>query len=50
MPPGYVFATYADLFRLQKFTEFQPSISIEEGLSRLVNWYRSHYKRLSLED
>jgi nucleoside-diphosphate-sugar epimerase len=43
MQPGYVFATYADLFRLQKFTEFQPSICIEEGLSRLVNWFRSYY-------
>ncbi|TDQ19381.1 UDP-glucuronate 4-epimerase [Algoriphagus boseongensis] len=50
MQAGDVYATYADLTRIHAITGFQPKISIEEGLSRFVEWYRSYYKHLPIND
>ncbi len=44
MQPGDVPATYADIEALEKATGFHPSTSIEEGISRFVDWYREFYK------
>lgn len=44
MQPGDVPATYADVSDLERDTGFRPSISIEEGIRRFVEWYRSYYK------
>jgi UDP-glucuronate 4-epimerase len=41
--PGDVPATYADVDELGRDVGFSPSTSIEEGLSRFVDWYRSYY-------
>ena len=41
--PGDVPATYADVEDLSKDTGFKPSTSIEDGISRFVDWYRSYY-------
>ncbi len=32
--------TYADVTALERETGFRPSVSLEEGLARLVRWYR----------
>lgn len=44
LQPGEVLVTCADVSDLMADVGFRPSISIEEGLSRFVNWYRQYYK------
>jgi len=43
MQPGDVPATYADIDDLVRDTGFAPQVSIEEGISRFVDWYREYY-------
>ncbi|MFW0776159.1 MAG: NAD-dependent epimerase/dehydratase family protein, partial [Rickettsiales bacterium] len=43
MQPGDVEATYADVSALQQATGYQPSVSIEEGVNRFVEWFKSYY-------
>lgn len=43
MQPGDVYQTYADVDDLIKDYDFKPDTSIEEGLSRFVEWYRGYY-------
>lgn len=40
---GDVVATFADTNELIKDTGFQPSTGIEEGVERLVHWYKEYY-------
>ncbi len=44
MQPGDVLRTYADIFDLEESIGFKPKTSIEEGLSKFVDWYRGYYK------
>ncbi len=41
---GDVYKTYANNDKLKEMIGFIPNISIEEGLSRFVNWYREYHK------
>ena len=41
---GDVPATYADVDALRNWTGFVPATSIETGVQRFVEWYRSYYK------
>lgn len=43
MQPGDVYQTYADVTDLMRDYDFKPSTTIEEGLSRFVQWYREYY-------
>ena len=43
MQPGDVPATFADIADLTRDCGFEPSTSIEEGVSRFVAWYREFY-------
>jgi UDP-glucuronate 4-epimerase len=43
MQPGDVTATFADVADLEQDVGFRPSTPIEEGLRRMVEWYRSFY-------
>ena len=43
LQPGDVPATYADVADLQADVGFSPNTSIEEGIRRFVEWYRSYY-------
>jgi len=43
MQPGDVAATYADVDDLERDVGFRPSTSIEEGVSRFVDWYFRYY-------
>jgi len=45
MQAGDVPATYADVDDLISDVGFKPSTSIEEGISKFVEWYREYYKR-----
>lgn len=42
MQPGDVLETYADIDDLVRDTGFKPSISIETGLEKFVDWYLSY--------
>jgi UDP-glucuronate 4-epimerase len=43
LPPGDVPVTYADVEDLTEEVGFRPRTSIEEGLGRFVDWYKSYY-------
>jgi UDP-glucuronate 4-epimerase len=43
MQPGDVPETHADIDDLERDTGFRPSTSIEDGVSRFVEWYREYY-------
>ena len=43
MQPGDVYATYADISLLNSKTGWKPKTSIEEGLTRFVEWYKNFY-------
>lgn len=43
LQPGDVPATFADVSDLSAVIGFEPRISIEEGVSRFVKWYRGFY-------
>lgn len=45
MQPGDVPVTYADISELAREVGYRPHTSIEEGVSRFVDWYRGYYKQ-----
>jgi UDP-glucuronate 4-epimerase len=44
MQPGDVPATMADVSALEKGVGYRPKTTVEEGVPRFVEWYRSYYK------
>lgn len=43
--PGDVPATHADTRSLENYVNFRPSTSVEEGVKRFVEWYKTHYNK-----
>jgi UDP-glucuronate 4-epimerase len=43
MQPGDVSATFADISRLHALTGYAPKVTLEQGLPRFVEWYRSYF-------
>jgi len=43
MQPGDVKETYADITPIQEEFGFQPSTTIDQGIPRFIEWYRSYY-------
>ena len=43
MQPGDVNRTYADVSRAAQLLGYEPKVSLEEGLSRFVDWYKATY-------
>ena len=43
MQKGDVPSTHADIDELAEEYEFNPSITIEDGIVRFVNWYKNYY-------
>ncbi len=44
MQPGEVISTYADIDDLVQDFGFKPGTSLEEGITRFVQWYRDYYR------
>lgn len=44
LQPGDVEHTYADVADLVRDTGYTPKVSVEQGIQRFVDWYRSFYK------
>lgn len=42
--PGDVPETFADIDALEKAVGFRPTVSIEDGIGKFVDWYREYYK------
>ena len=40
--PGDVPTTWADTSKAQRLLGYQPQVSLQEGVSRFVSWYREH--------
>ena len=45
MQPGDVEATFADVADLETATGFKPQTSIEDGISRFVQWYLEYHRK-----
>lgn len=45
MQPGDVERTFADMTELERDFGFKPRVTIEEGLARFVDWYRSEWMK-----
>ena len=43
-PPGSVARRCPDLTRLRALTGYEPAVSLEEGVRRTYEWYRTHWK------
>ena len=43
MQPGDVTSTYADTTKLENWINFKPSITIKEGVSVFIKWYRNYH-------
>lgn len=43
MQPGDVYQTYADVTDLMNDFDFKPETSIDEGLEKFVEWFKSYY-------
>jgi UDP-glucuronate 4-epimerase len=43
MQPGDVPSTHADITRIAALTGYAPKVTLDEGLSRFVDWYRGVY-------
>ena len=43
MQPGDVYQTYADVDAMMRDFDFKPSMPIEVGLRKFVDWYRGYY-------
>ncbi len=43
MQSGDVYNTYADVTALSELINFKPITSLEEGIFKFVNWYKSYY-------
>ena len=44
MQDGDVLKTYADIDDLQETIGFKPSTSLEDGITKFVNWYKTYHK------
>jgi len=45
MQPGDVYRTWADTDHLRRDYDFEPQITIEDGVARFVEWYRAYYQK-----
>jgi len=44
MQAGDVAATWADINKAKELLNYNPSISLEEGIKKFIVWYKSYYK------
>ncbi|MFC1613107.1 GDP-mannose 4,6-dehydratase [Patescibacteria group bacterium] len=46
MYEGDLSATWADIEKAKKLLDYEPKISIEEGIEKFVDWYKGYYTNL----
>ena len=42
MQPGDVVQTYADIEKSKKMLNYQPSINVDLGIKKLIDWYKEY--------
>jgi UDP-glucuronate 4-epimerase len=42
--PGEAEITYADIEKSQKYLQFNPNVSLDEGIFRFVTWYKEYHR------
>ena len=47
MQPGDVYSTYADVSELIKDMGYKPETSLQEGISKFIDWYLDFYQNSS---
>jgi UDP-glucuronate 4-epimerase len=48
MQPGEVTETYADIGKSQLLLNFQPSVPLEKGILRFIDWFKSYHSMSAL--
>jgi UDP-glucuronate 4-epimerase len=43
-PPGDVRETFADIARAKRDFGFAPKVSLDNGISRFVEWFRNYHR------
>lgn len=43
MSKGDVLTTYADISKAQRLLGYEPKVSLKEGITKFVEWYKNHY-------
>lgn len=43
MQPGDIAETYSDIDETTRLTGFEPTVSIEQGVPKFIDWYKSYY-------
>ncbi|MFP4112309.1 MAG: GDP-mannose 4,6-dehydratase [Candidatus Woesearchaeota archaeon] len=43
MQPGDVYKTFGDITKAKKLLNYEPKVSLSEGVKQFVNWYKNHY-------
>jgi CDP-glucose 4,6-dehydratase len=41
-PPGEIDRQWVDATKLRELTGWEPTVALEDGLGRTIEWYRSH--------
>ena len=44
MQDGDIHKTHSDISLLENLIGFQPKTTVNEGIARFVEWYKSYYK------
>lgn len=50
MQPGEVTETYADIQKSEQLLGFKPTVSIEEGVARFVDWFKRYHRSAKLSE
>lgn len=45
MNKGEVYETYADISKMEKDFNYNPKISLEEGIKNFIKWYKDYYNK-----
>lgn len=48
MQPGEVIKTYADISKAKKLLQYQPTVSLDQGIAEFIDWFRKDIQRISL--
>jgi len=44
MQDGDIQATHADTSLLESLTGYRPQVTVEEGVKKFVDWYKTYFK------
>ena len=45
MKKGEVYETYSDISKMKKEFNYNPKVSLEEGIKEFIKWYKKYYNK-----